>query len=88
MECCVHLWGSCSFHCTGKRLVKAGRDQREKKVAFKKQFCAYLCKGVGVTSNKALQIVTTCRAFAFLGLPLGALRCSRAWCQQLLKAVL
>lgn len=40
------------FHCTEKGLVKAGGDQRGKKVAFKKQFRACLCKGVCVLSNK------------------------------------
>lgn len=64
---CVIDGAAALFHCKGKVSVKAGEDQRGKKVAFKKQCHACLCKGVCVVSNKTLQMITTCTAFAFLG---------------------
>lgn len=66
---CVSM-GQLLFSMAQERgLVKAGEDQRGKKVAFKKEFRACLCKGVCVISNKPLQMISTCAAFAFLGLP-------------------
>lgn len=69
MESCEYPWGSCSFPLARKGVGEGWRGSEGKESGFQEAISC-LCKAVCVVSSKTLWMITTCTAFAFLGLPL------------------